>query len=263
MLSITPLRVYEWHHILAFIREQVPLCLQEWRDSDTFTENDDQLERQIRTISRGLVEVASTTNVPQVDSDDAMSHRAGAGSFLEEGGGTRVVQFIHESAREFFRERAGFSILRSPGSDRRSVGDGHLSIMQTCFDYVQIRELDALVEAREEIRTGICYRKPRPWKENQPSKLHFGFKRRPGCQCEEKSGRGFAYRKTPALGRRSSLASFSSASSHVESDGPLTYDVETRRTRRGRGRQGRRPKRPKRPKRPQRPSRSRRPTLRT
>ncbi|KAK3898253.1 hypothetical protein C8A05DRAFT_47370 [Staphylotrichum tortipilum] len=61
VLPTSRLRIREWHHILAFIREKPPLSLKEWKESEYYTQTDAQLERRIRDLSRGLVEV----KVPQ------------------------------------------------------------------------------------------------------------------------------------------------------------------------------------------------------
>ncbi|OTA97657.1 hypothetical protein M434DRAFT_191505 [Hypoxylon sp. CO27-5] len=57
ILATGRLRLREWHHILAFIREDPPSSLKGWKESDYYTENDSQLEQQIKSLSQGLVEV--------------------------------------------------------------------------------------------------------------------------------------------------------------------------------------------------------------
>ncbi|SPJ81814.1 uncharacterized protein FTOL_09219 [Fusarium torulosum] len=79
-----------------------------------------------------------------------MSVDAGAGSLNLEAGDSRVVQVIHESVRDFFLKGNGFSVL-DPSLSIHPVGKGHLSIMATCLDYVNIEELDALVGARQHV----------------------------------------------------------------------------------------------------------------
>ncbi|KAM0209156.1 hypothetical protein ACHAQD_011321 [Fusarium lateritium] len=150
-LSTKPLRLHEWHHIIGFIQQPTPTSLAEWRASDYFTATDDQLEKQIKTISLGLVEVTKERVLPLPDTDfEAMSVDAGAGSLNLEAGDSRVVQVIHESVRDFFLKGNGFSVL-DPSLIVHPVGKGHLSIMNTCLDYVNIEELDALVGARQQV----------------------------------------------------------------------------------------------------------------
>ncbi|KAJ0416424.1 nucleoside phosphorylase domain-containing protein [Aspergillus carlsbadensis] len=53
ILAAKPLRLLEWHHIIAWIRDKPPTSLQEWRESNYYTKNTWQLEQQIQAISRG------------------------------------------------------------------------------------------------------------------------------------------------------------------------------------------------------------------
>ncbi|KAI0971981.1 hypothetical protein F4678DRAFT_64958 [Xylaria arbuscula] len=147
VLAPKPLRLHEWHHIMAFVRHPVFSSLHDWRESDNFTQNDDQLEKQIRSISKGLIEVSTTKNEVQDESLETLSVCAGAGSLNVEYGETRIVQVIHESVREFFLQNNGFLAVY-PNLEPEPVGYGHCSIMATCLDYINIRELDALVQAR-------------------------------------------------------------------------------------------------------------------
>ncbi|SCO58686.1 uncharacterized protein FFMR_15842 [Fusarium fujikuroi] len=150
-LSTKPLRLHEWHHIMGFIRHPTPTSLAEWRASDYFTATDEQLVKQISTLSLGLVEVTGAIELPPHDSgSDVSSVGVDAGSLTHEHGGTRIVQVIHESVRDFFLRGNGFSAL-DPSFSTHPIGRGHLSIMATCLDYANIGELDALVGARQRI----------------------------------------------------------------------------------------------------------------
>ncbi|KAH8896699.1 hypothetical protein GQ53DRAFT_743315, partial [Thozetella sp. PMI_491] len=101
VLATKPLRLREWHHVLAFVKGR-PISLKEWKESDNFTENDEQLERQIQALSKGLLEVSSVLEEPSNDAEDGTSVRAGAGSLELGYGESRVIQVIHESVRDFF-----------------------------------------------------------------------------------------------------------------------------------------------------------------
>ncbi|KAH6888456.1 hypothetical protein B0T10DRAFT_488212 [Thelonectria olida] len=157
ILAVKPLRLHEWHHIMAFIAEPTPSSLWEWRQSDNFTETDEQLEKMIKSVSRGLVEVKTVIDEPRRENLDFMSVLAGAGSLDLERGESRVVQVIHESVREFFLRRAGFSIL-DIGPESDLIGRGHLFIIYTCLSYIDITELDALVRARRAASEGERHR---------------------------------------------------------------------------------------------------------
>ncbi|KAK5655609.1 hypothetical protein OQA88_5540 [Cercophora sp. LCS_1] len=158
-LSTRPLRLHEWHHVLAFIKDPVPCSLREWRHSEHFTANDGQLERKIRALSRGLLEVASEqTELNDADAKAAPesdSNYAGAGSFTLEQGETRVVQLIHGSVRQFFlnklypSKQSMYHWFNPSAEDAiKRTGNCHMAIMQMCLSYLRIAELDALVAAR-------------------------------------------------------------------------------------------------------------------
>ncbi|KAL3605220.1 hypothetical protein FPOAC2_00162 [Fusarium poae] len=172
ILSTKPLRLHEWHHILAFIRRPVPLSLQECRASDYVTEDDAHLEKQIRSISKGLVEVRPRGLDIHTTGFDNSSACAAAGSLDLEQGETRVVQVIHQSVREFFLWSNGFLVL-DPNLESDVYGNGHLSIMSTCLDYIRITELDALIQARR-ARPGSSDARenlePQAWRRPRPSR---------------------------------------------------------------------------------------------
>lgn len=101
----------------------------------------------------------SNTEDLEVSGSGVSSGYAGAGSLEFGQAGNRIVQVIHESVREFFLRGSYFGQL-SKNSGRSFVSDGHLSIIDTCMDYINIAELDALVEAR-------CGRRPPPVSEDR------------------------------------------------------------------------------------------------
>ena len=147
VLAIKPLRLHEWHHIMAFIEMPTASSLHDLEVAGHITKDDHELERRIRWMSRGLVEVKIWRTVAEDDENDMASIYALAGSLDLEYGGSRIVGVIHETVRQFFFDGTGFRALgQSMKVD--PVGNGHLSIMATCLDYISIAELDALIEAR-------------------------------------------------------------------------------------------------------------------
>ncbi|KAK1763216.1 hypothetical protein QBC33DRAFT_562996 [Phialemonium atrogriseum] len=148
VLATNRLRLREWHHILAFVREPPPVSLKEWRESEHHTETDGQLERQIRRLSQGLLEVKGVVDsiIPE-ENGDVGSILAGAGSLDSTTGDTRFLQPIHESVAEFLVEgHSNKFFLKAPDYD--FTGEGHLSIVATCLDYIGISELDGYIAAR-------------------------------------------------------------------------------------------------------------------
>jgi ankyrin repeat protein len=147
VLATRPLRLYEWHHILGFIQPEPPESLAAWRKSENYTDSSEQLAKQIRTVSKGLIEIVSSVGDHQSVGSALSSIYAGAGSMELDQGENRIVQVIHESVRQYFLDGGGSSLFIESHS-QSFVARGHLSIIGTCLDYINITELDALVEAR-------------------------------------------------------------------------------------------------------------------
>ncbi|KAH7201531.1 hypothetical protein DER44DRAFT_812272 [Fusarium oxysporum] len=145
-----PLRLDEWHHVLAFIQSPKPASLAEWRKSTSHTENDYQLERKIRYLSRGLLEVSTKQHdILAEKNGEVSSINAGAGSLDHEEGSARVVRVIHQSVYDFFVHKGGFRNLRLESVN--PLVDCHCTIVDTCLDYLFIPELDEYVVARQRV----------------------------------------------------------------------------------------------------------------
>ncbi|EWY85755.1 hypothetical protein FOYG_12865 [Fusarium oxysporum NRRL 32931] len=151
--SSRPLRLDEWHHVLAFLKIAPPKSLEEWRNSGEFTENDQQLERMIKSLSGGLLQISSSQHDPVTSKEaESSSVNAGAGSLDQEQGSARVVKLIHESVYNFLMSQGGFEILGWKG--KNVISDCHCMIAITCLDYIGIPELDDLVIARQRMTMG-------------------------------------------------------------------------------------------------------------
>ncbi|KAI8964916.1 hypothetical protein F5Y11DRAFT_363187 [Daldinia sp. FL1419] len=147
------LRLKEWRHIFPFIGHNKPKSFKEAMQSELYAKTDDQLEKQIRYISKGLFEVVggrrpASLEGTNVDDDSIIG---GAGSLDLETGDTRIVGVIHVSVREFFVHEGGFLIL-GPELGFNAIGKGYISIMNTCLDYIKIKELDDLERARLKVK---------------------------------------------------------------------------------------------------------------
>lgn len=156
-----PLSTIEWYHVLALIDLPDLRSLKVWKASEHGVDDDQQLSRRIRSMSGGLLEVtlpsksweptgslaAVSTGPPSVSSYYATSKAsAAAGSMASFGEGVPVVQFIHESVREYFMHGNGFEILGALGP-LDSVGVGHVYIMTSCLRYTLVEELDGLIHS--------------------------------------------------------------------------------------------------------------------
>lgn len=223
LLPTKQLRLHEWHHVLAFIGDEPPSSLREWQHSDSYTETDEQLERRIAYLSRGLLgfNVRSSSDNSHEPADDSMSDRAGAGSLDLNTGETRVIQVIHESVRQYFMEGPGFTVL-DPASAGKPLAHANLSIMNVCLDYLLIEELDALFEARK-----LAQRRTK----NQLARDRAVSARilRPATPERASIAREAGFESIaqqssparPAWRRASSVASFGSAGSHDGGQSPV------------------------------------------
>lgn len=150
IFCVRPLSLREWRLIFAMIQSQPARSLERWRSSDHYLATDAQLEKRIRRISRGLVEVRGTPEpeVTPTKSDDCSSMQEHAGSLDLTLGENRIVEVIHESVREFFLD-TGFTVLDASLNDRKDIiAKGHSTIIQSCIHYMKIAEFDELVAAR-------------------------------------------------------------------------------------------------------------------
>ncbi|EWG53231.1 hypothetical protein FVEG_11705 [Fusarium verticillioides 7600] len=145
-----PLRLDEWHHILAFIQPARPASLATWRNSEYYTENDDQLERKIKNLSKGLLEVSNKQHdvLAAEKNYEVSSINAGAGSLDYDVGSARVVRVIHQSVYDYFINKGGFRTLGLLESVD-PLADCHCTILETCIDYLFIPELDEYIAARQ------------------------------------------------------------------------------------------------------------------
>ncbi|KAA8913656.1 hypothetical protein FN846DRAFT_929114 [Sphaerosporella brunnea] len=112
-LTLTELR-------FALASDEAPnASQQEWQRSDRFVKEDKQMEKLARSLSRGLVEVKTV----------------GTGSATR-----TIVQFIHESVRDFLQQRNGFEIL-DPSLGETAIGRAHDRLARSCSNYLNIQEL--------------------------------------------------------------------------------------------------------------------------
>src|SRR5947207_15870209 len=93
-----------------------PRSKRSWKQSDSYLGDDDHVERLLRTISKGLVEVKEA----RYDDEDAIGYY----NFSYGKPKRRVVQFIHESVREFLLHSDGLHIIE-PNIGQLATGTGH------------------------------------------------------------------------------------------------------------------------------------------
>ena len=125
-----PLSPIELRYALAF-GSRAYASYAEWSQSSEYVRSDEQMEKRIREHSKGLVEIAPLPEDDKYAQDSVRSRKA-------------VVQFIHQSVRDFLTAN-GFSFLRH---SRRCTerADGHEFIKKACFNYLRIKDLEAMLE---------------------------------------------------------------------------------------------------------------------
>jgi len=120
------LKLSQLHCAIGFTGNHPFQSIRCWEDSEHFLPSSRRLE-MITTLSRGLVEafVQTSDEVKANDVVDTSDH---------------LLQFIHESVRDFFLKGNGFSMLDAAIGG--SVGgNGHASIASTCLNYLQTSEI--------------------------------------------------------------------------------------------------------------------------
>jgi ankyrin repeat protein len=125
-----PLTIMELNCALAFSAELPHKSHRSWQNSDDYADSERQIERRFRTLSKGLLEFkdlsASTFDRYHGDERDASTRC--------------VVQFIHESIRDFLLHHNGLQIIGSTSS-QHSLGRSQDLMVRTCINYLSIEEL--------------------------------------------------------------------------------------------------------------------------
>jgi ankyrin repeat protein len=106
--------------------------LQQYKGSQEYIESNDLMESKVKIFSCGLAETVKSSN-------------------------TRVVQFIHQSVKDFFsngtvplRQSDGTTLVRHV----METGTAHYSLFRTCMHYLTMEEIKE-VESRDISRTGF------------------------------------------------------------------------------------------------------------
>jgi ankyrin repeat protein len=127
-----PLTIMELNCALAFSAELPHKSHRSWQHSDDYADSERQIERRFRTLSKGLLEFkdlsASTFDRYHSDERDASTRC--------------VVQFIHESIRDFLLHHNGLQIIGSTSS-QHSLGRSQDLMVRTCINYLSIEELQS------------------------------------------------------------------------------------------------------------------------
>ena len=114
-LAFRPLSLTELRFALAVGADTPHKSLRECQSSELYIDQNEDMERIVCDLSKGLAEV--------VENDSE-----------------RVVQFVHQSVKDFLLERGGFQIL-DHASEGTVVGRGHFWLSRSCVKYFLMEEV--------------------------------------------------------------------------------------------------------------------------
>ncbi len=116
-----PLTLDELRHALAVDADTPYKSFSECRNSPEYADTQEEMERRLKDLCRGLAEIKEHEN-------------------------GRVVQFIHQSVNDFLLQE-GLRILdNSSGSTDQAIGRAHLRISGSCIKYIAMEEVGCWVE---------------------------------------------------------------------------------------------------------------------
>ena len=111
---LRPLSLKELRIAMAVDVNSPYKSLVECRESEEYTETDEEMEKKVRDLSKGLVEV-------------------------KEGGDTQVVECIHQSVVDFFLQ-TGLKMLDA-SSTVSVTGSAHFRLSRSCLSYLAMKEI--------------------------------------------------------------------------------------------------------------------------
>ncbi|KAM0804483.1 hypothetical protein BDR22DRAFT_794157, partial [Usnea florida] len=113
--AFRPLTLSELRLALVVSADTTYKTLRECRKSEFYVDTDEDMERIVCDLSKGLAEVI-------------------------ENGSKRIAQFVHQSVKDFLLERGGFQIL-DYASEGTVVGRGHFWLSRSCVKYFLMEEV--------------------------------------------------------------------------------------------------------------------------
>ncbi|KAG6980589.1 Ankyrin repeat domain-containing protein 50 [Fusarium oxysporum f. sp. conglutinans] len=111
--AVRPLSLDELRWAMIIDADCPCKSLQECKNTEDYISDSERMKRRVQTLSRGLAEVTS---------------------------GAKVVQFIHQSVKEFFTEK-GLSALNETTNPDIVVGIAHHRLSRTCIRYLAMEEI--------------------------------------------------------------------------------------------------------------------------
>ena len=147
LFSLRPLKLSELRFALVTGLDISCKSVRECQSSRWFSSTDEDLKRKVLALSRGLVDVRELQG-PFEDyhaSDAQLCSDNLFGSLYRYAEGNLVVQFIHQSVKDFLLE-GGLQLL-DKGHLYNTIGRGHFSLSSSCIRYLTL--VDVRHRARE------------------------------------------------------------------------------------------------------------------
>ncbi|PCD21162.1 hypothetical protein AU210_016588 [Fusarium oxysporum f. sp. radicis-cucumerinum] len=116
-----PLHLHELRWAMVIDADLPHESLENFKKSSEYTEDDNLMERRVKTLSNGLVEVISSS-------------------------AARTVQFIHQSVKDFFITQFSETVRNSSGLNTTNMEAGHHHIYRICMKYMLMEEWEQLPE---------------------------------------------------------------------------------------------------------------------
>lgn len=114
--AMRPLRMQDLRSAMVVDPESPYTSLCQHLDNPEYVKTDEQMERYIRYLSKGLIEVKSHS-------------------------GNRIAQFIHQSVSDYLLE-TGFQLFDNSSTDS-VVGRDHYWLSRSCIEYLSMEEIKA------------------------------------------------------------------------------------------------------------------------
>ena len=112
--AFEPLSITELRFAMLIHEETACTSIRQCQETPEYVEEDEQMERNIRYLSKGLIEIVSHSN-------------------------KRVAQFIHQSINDYLLN-TGLKLLDS-NSNYGVIGRGHFWLSRSCIKYLSMEEI--------------------------------------------------------------------------------------------------------------------------
>ena len=126
--AVRPLSLDELRWAMVIGPDSPCKSLKDLQSSENWVPDNEQMWRQVRTLSCGLAEVTSSS-------------------------GTQAVQFIHQSVKDFFLAK-GLSMLDEDLKSAAAIGMVHFRLSMDCLRYLDMEEIGGIISL-ENGNTGL------------------------------------------------------------------------------------------------------------